>query len=121
MKLLALKCPECMANLKIEEGRTSCFCEYCGCKIIIDDENEEITINKNVTINKTITETKRLINDAQLIRAQNEEKENKRGYIALAICWGAILLVFLGIWLGFLSTQRPLNLKVKYQQVTIRS
>ncbi len=49
MKLKVLKCPECRANLEIEEGRTSCFCQYCGCKIILDDEKQETTINKKRT------------------------------------------------------------------------
>ena len=36
----AAKCPECGANLSIEEGRTKVFCSYCGAKIIITNDNE---------------------------------------------------------------------------------
>jgi len=37
-----LKCPECGATLNVEEGRTQCFCAYCGAKIMINNENEHI-------------------------------------------------------------------------------
>ena len=40
MKMIALKCPECGASLKIEEGRTQCFCQYCGTQILLDDERK---------------------------------------------------------------------------------
>ena len=38
-KLISLKCPDCGANLDVEEGRKQCFCQYCGRKIMIDDES----------------------------------------------------------------------------------
>ena len=40
MKLIAVKCPQCGADLQIEEDQRICFCEYCGCRILIDDVDE---------------------------------------------------------------------------------
>lgn len=97
MKLKVLKCPECRANLEVEEGRTSCFCQYCGCKIILDDEKQEYTINKNININKTIH--KRYTDDAEVIRETSKEKENKRSWIALLIC----AIIAIGIPFGMLA------------------
>lgn len=74
MKLKVLKCPECRANKEIEEGRTSCFCSYCGCKIIIDDEKSETTINKNININKNITHTERYVNEAEVLEIKTRDK-----------------------------------------------
>lgn len=37
MKLISLKCPECNANLQIEEGRDKYFCQYCGAEISLND------------------------------------------------------------------------------------
>lgn len=37
MKLISLKCPECNANLQIEEGHDKCYCQYCGAEITIND------------------------------------------------------------------------------------
>ena len=35
LKFNSIKCPECGANLPIEEGRDTLFCSYCGNKIIV--------------------------------------------------------------------------------------
>ena len=42
VKFTSVKCPECGANLPIEEGRTQVFCSYCGTKVIVTNENEYI-------------------------------------------------------------------------------
>lgn len=46
MKVISLKCPECNASLSIEEGRTQCFCQYCGTKILLDDGSTTHTYRK---------------------------------------------------------------------------
>lgn len=46
MKVISLKCPECNASLSIEEGRTQCFCQYCGTKILLDDGSTTYTYRK---------------------------------------------------------------------------
>ena len=98
MKLKVLKCPECRANIEIEEGRTSCFCSYCGCKIIIDDEKSETTINKNININKNITHTERYVNEAEVLEIKTRDKNWKRNVIlSIAIPLAAILF-FVGIF-----------------------
>ena len=98
MKLKVLKCPECRANIEIEEGRTSCFCSYCGCKIIIDDEKSETTINKNININKNITHTERYVNEAEVLEIKTRDKNQKRNVIlSIAIPLAAILF-FVGIF-----------------------
>lgn len=38
MRLISMKCPECKANLSVEEGRKYCFCQYCGTKIMLEDD-----------------------------------------------------------------------------------
>lgn len=40
IKFIPIKCPECDADLDIEEGRKVMFCSYCGRKIVMVDENE---------------------------------------------------------------------------------
>lgn len=42
VKITSVKCPECGANLPIEEGRTQIFCSYCGTKVMVTNENEFI-------------------------------------------------------------------------------
>lgn len=38
MRLISMKCPECKANLSVEEGRKYYFCQYCGTKIMLEDD-----------------------------------------------------------------------------------
>ncbi len=40
MKLITVKCPNCGAQLKIEEGRVFAVCENCANQIIIDPERD---------------------------------------------------------------------------------
>lgn len=63
--VIVLKCPRCGADLSADEDRDLLFCQYCGAKIMLTDENT-FTINKN--INKTI----HTIDDASIARAETE-------------------------------------------------
>lgn len=40
VKFISIKCPECGANLVMEQDRKVMFCSYCGRKIMMVDENE---------------------------------------------------------------------------------
>lgn len=73
MKLHVLKCPECNSNIEIEEDRSFWYCQYCGCKILVDDE--VTTINKN--INRNSIYTKRYINEAEIIKERSRAKGDK--------------------------------------------
>ncbi|MGM9608039.1 MAG: hypothetical protein ACI3XJ_11100 [Oscillospiraceae bacterium] len=98
MKVKSLKCPECRANLEIEDDRTSCYCQYCGCKIILDDEKQEYTINKNINVNKNIH--KRYTDDADVIRAKNEASKDSRDFKQMLILLGFMMLIPISIFLG---------------------
>lgn len=100
MKLRVLKCPECGANLEVEEGRTSCYCQYCGCKIVFDDEKREMTINKNIQVTKNISHSKRYINEADIIRAKSAASKDSRAFKQVMILWGVLLLIPIAISFG---------------------
>ena len=59
--LMELKCPRCGAELEAEEDREVLYCQYCGAKIFLTDEN-------TFTINKTI----HTIDDADITRAETD-------------------------------------------------
>ena len=48
MKVKAMKCPNCNANLKLKPGQTEGVCEYCKASYVIDDE--VIRIEKKTTV-----------------------------------------------------------------------
>ncbi len=58
MKIISLRCPDCNAHLSIEEGHSYCFCNYCGAKIFIQNENEIIY---------------RRIDEAKIKQAENDQ------------------------------------------------
>ena len=61
--ILELKCPRCGASLNIEEEREILFCQHCGAKLFLTDDNT-FTINKNI----------HTINDADIIREETTRK-----------------------------------------------
>ncbi len=40
MNTYTLKCPNCDGNLEVEDSLDTFFCQYCGCKIIIDGQSD---------------------------------------------------------------------------------
>ena len=66
---LELKCPRCGANLINSDSKDILYCQYCGTKIMLSDENT-FTINKN--INQNINKTIHTIDDARITRAETE-------------------------------------------------
>lgn len=36
-----LKCPQCGANLEVENDLDVCYCKYCGCRIIMHGRSDE--------------------------------------------------------------------------------
>lgn len=99
MNVRVLKCPECGANIEIEDDLKSCFCKYCGCQLFLDEGKQEYTINKNINVNKTVH--KRYTDDADVIRAKNEGDEARKAFRQVLIIWGIIFAIFIAVVLGF--------------------
>lgn len=57
INLIKLQCPNCSANLEVDASLKQCFCQYCGTKLLINNENE-----------KTI----KIVNEADMARATYE-------------------------------------------------
>lgn len=114
--ILNLKCPNCGGELQVQSDREFCFCQYCGTKILLSDENKKtININKNVTYT-TVNEADKLRAENERLKLENDiykeretEKFNNKfskialiiGPIVTIICVG---LVMSGIDLGPLSS-----------------
>ena len=95
MKVISLKCPECGASLSIEEGRTQCFCQYCGTKIMLDDER---SYTKTIhTIDDTKIRQAEINREIQLKKMEIEEKKDRRKRI------GIILKVIVSLILGVIG------------------
>ena len=40
MKMVAMKCPECGASVRVDMDKDTAFCEFCGTSLFLKDENE---------------------------------------------------------------------------------
>lgn len=83
MNIISLKCPECGASLSIEEGRTQCFCQYCGTKIMLDDER---SYTKTIhTIDDAKIREIEANREIRLREMEMEEKKEKRNRLGLVV------------------------------------
>lgn len=46
MNLFQMKCPNCGADLEIEDGIDSFYCKYCGTKIVLEGQSDEVLKTK---------------------------------------------------------------------------
>lgn len=99
MKLYAVKCPECGATLDIDDGMKACFCKYCGHKILIDDEQQVITINQNINKNVHIERTKRSVNETQIAIEAYKDKQHKRDTFVVFSLFLILIIFMLALWL----------------------
>ncbi len=102
MKLISIKCPDCGSPIEIKNrGNDFIFCPYCGNQIEVDDEANEITITHNYNYNKkseiTHTHINREIDDADIIRAKNENMDIKAALLMWLILF-FIIILGLGIY-----------------------
>lgn len=93
VKFISIKCPECGANLEMEQDRKVMFCSYCGRKIMMVDENEfkyDVT-HRHVDVAKI-----REVEEESKRKAAKDEldKEKFDKFVELA---GCVLLVIVVI------------------------
>ena len=122
MKLIAVKCPQCGADLQIEEDQRICFCEYCGCRILIDDvdERSEQAENHNSAdrhIDETRAREAELQNERErrreeecrakeLVKEQKRSRRRKRRRIILLVILALIVYVVISAQINTMKRNR---------------
>ena len=94
VKIISLKCPECGADISLEEGHKQCFCQYCGAKIMIDDGSTTHTYRKVDEARIKEAEVDKLIRLKELEIKQKEAE--RKGKIKILKIKAVLLLVFTG-------------------------
>ena len=109
MSIKSLKCPNCEANLKIEDGNRLSFCPYCGNQIEYDDgvERNETTLRYvNEAANNAVLGikehfNKKLDHKLEMKKLQMEENERsaprKTKNLILMMVFAIILLIFAAV------------------------
>lgn len=92
VKMIPLVCPNCGAKLDIKDGTQTCFCTYCGTKILVNDSNIK-TINKN--INQNINIRKTVVDETETKKAESEVKSEKYSTILLIFLFALIFFIWL--------------------------
>jgi DNA-directed RNA polymerase subunit RPC12/RpoP len=87
IQFISVKCPDCGAELSIDNSREFAFCSYCGAKIIVHNDNEHIYRNIDEARIKE-AETERIL---RLRELELEEKENNRGRKSTLVAYGVAL------------------------------
>ena len=92
VKFTSVKCPECGANLPIEEGREKMFCSYCGTQIIMTNENEHTYRHVDAAdVKRAETEQLVYLKELELEERENERsRKSRRTAFAIAGCLAII-------------------------------
>ena len=99
MRLISMKCPECKANLSVEGGRKYCFCQYCGTKIMLEDDRvnkTHYTYRNEARIRQAEIDREIALKKLEIekIKVEQEEKrKNKNRKIKIIV---SIILAIIG-------------------------
>ncbi len=101
MKLIQLDCPQCGAKLEVDSDRQFVFCQYCGNKILIDDE---ITRSEVVHIYRDEAKIRELeLQEQARLREEEKIKELKRQQLAWEegkkAAWTRYWLIIAGVFI----------------------
>ena len=92
-KLIELKCPECGAQLQMKEqpNTNTYYCNYCGAKVVLDNDNEHIYKYVDEADLKR-AETEQLVKLKKMELAEKRREERKK-QLPFKILGSIILLV----------------------------
>lgn len=107
VNFISIKCPECGANLEIEQDREMMFCSYCGRKIMMVDENRYEVVHRHIDDAEIMrVKTKHTEKEAEqaykLKLLEIENRKDRRRQIGWWILYGIIFALLLSSIIGFL-------------------
>ena len=110
ISIKTITCPQCGANINVDENREKGFCSYCGAPIIVSNENEHIYRHVDeAELLRAETEKIQLLNRIKReeeIRAEEAKKEadaKKMKKIKWYVCGGLIGIGLLSFLIGALA------------------
>ena len=98
IKMIQVRCPSCNAELTVEEDRDYLFCQYCGTRVVIDNDNRYV-YHKIDEARISESETKRLV---KLKELELKEKKYQTQKMFVFIWLGVIAFLFVIGGLGYL-------------------
>ena len=96
VQLISVKCPECGANLPMEEGRKTMFCSYCGTKIILSNDNEHIIRHiDEAAVKKVESEKEVRMRELDIVERDNARLSGLQRMVT--IIWGILSLAIIAL------------------------
>ena len=92
MKYVQLKCTSCGAALNTDQK--TAFCQYCGARLLLDDEAQRIDVTYRKIDEARIQENERK-QAVRLKEIEAQDKEDRRSWI------GSLVLVLVGLFILF--------------------
>ena len=127
MELFTMRCPNCNADLEVENGIDSFFCKYCGTKILVTGQSKEVIKTKrrlkmmdkaHEMQQEYINEQRRREKEAQ--RKEEEELELMRLGMPITIALIVVIACIIGfiVWSGNHSIDKEnQRLDVMYSEI----
>ena len=92
MEFVQMKCPNCNADLEVEDSIDSFYCKYCGTKIIVEGQSKYIVNAKaKIRMMDKLGDMQKEYHRAREERARRKAEEAKKVAIWLV---GIFLFVF---------------------------
>lgn len=104
MELFTMRCPNCGADLEVENGIDSLYCKYCGTKILVSGQDKH-TVRAKAVVNildkiQQMDETERQYyedhkEEIEARKRQEERRNNLQFLIGIGIILAVGLLCLL--------------------------
>jgi uncharacterized Zn finger protein (UPF0148 family) len=98
---VSIKCPECGAEIPIEEGRKCVFCSYCGTKVFAnDDDKQDSRQSDEARLKEAETEymlQKRKIELEERRREKAEKRKKTKIKITIALIIALVIFIVIGL------------------------
>ena len=79
MEFVQMKCPNCNADLDIDEGIDSFYCKYCGTKILVNGQSKHVVNAKaKIRMMDKLGDMQKELHRAQAERARRKAEEAKK-------------------------------------------
>lgn len=90
MEFVQMKCPNCNADLEIDEGIDSFYCKYCGTKILVEGQSKHVVNAKaKIHMMDKLGDMQKEFYRARAERARRKAEEAKK-----AAVWIAVIFLF---------------------------
>ena len=112
VNVVSLKCPDCQANIEIQEGKKKCFCSYCGRQLLLDDGSVTITHRTidHTRIREVELEQQLKLKQMEIDAIEKKERSRKQSILLGIWLLSVVVLLLLSIFTADEANFSPFQL-----------